>query len=96
MRTAVGFATSFVRTVDPAATAPQKKSAVEVPSELPAGIAKAESRHDSFAQVIGSVHCDFVFGPVGPAVELRVLLAPAADVAEPRELRPGTRPSPSG
>ena len=66
MSTAVGLATSFVSTVEPHATAPQKKSVADPFSDEPAGTANAESRHDSFAQVIGSVHCDFVFGPVGP------------------------------
>ena len=64
--TAPGLATSFVSTVEPHATEPQKKSVADPFSDEPVGTSNAESRHDSFAQVIGSVHWDFVFGPVGP------------------------------
>jgi hypothetical protein len=39
IRTRDGFATAFVRMLDPVSTAPQKKSVAEVPSEPPAGTA---------------------------------------------------------
>jgi hypothetical protein len=66
MSTVPGLATSFVSTLEPHATEPQKKSVADPFSDEPAGTTNAESRHDSSAHVIGSVHCDFVFGPVGP------------------------------
>jgi hypothetical protein len=66
MYTGEGLPTSEVRTLDPAATAPQKNPVAVPPRAVPAGTVKLLSRHSSFAQVIGSVHWSFVFGPVGP------------------------------
>jgi hypothetical protein len=51
---------------EPAATAPQKNPVAVPPRPVPAGTVKLLSRHSSLAQAIGSVHCGFVFGPVGP------------------------------
>src|SRR4051794_12253970 len=62
-----GSPTNAVRTLDPAATAPQKKSVAERPSERPDGTAKLVSRQLVRAQVIGACHLRLVFGPVGPS-----------------------------
>ena len=50
---------------EPPAMAPQKKSVVRVPAAPPAGTAYARSRQ-LCDQRIGSVHCSFRLGPVGP------------------------------
>ena len=62
-----GLSTSVVSTLEPVATAPQKKSVTPFPTVPdPAGTVNAVSRQLVSAHVIGSVHCCFVFGPVGP------------------------------
>ena len=66
MSTGQGLSTNEVRRLDPAATAPQKKSVAPVPTEVPSGTVKLESRQEVSAHEIGAVHCSFVFGPVGP------------------------------
>jgi hypothetical protein len=66
IKTGEGLPTNAVSRLDPVATAPQKKSVAVDPTADPAGTAKLASRQLSSAQAIGSVHCAFVFGPVGP------------------------------
>jgi hypothetical protein len=58
--------TSAVSRVDVVATAPQKNPVAGAPNAVAAGTMKLLSCHSVFAQEIGSVHCNFVFGPVGP------------------------------
>ena len=58
------------RALEPAATAPQKKSVAPVPSAPPPGTAILRSRQSS-DQLIGAVHCDLRFGPVGPLKNAR-------------------------
>jgi hypothetical protein len=65
IRSGDGSPTIDVRMLDPVATAPQKKSVAVVPKEVPTGTVKLLSRHSLVDQTIGSVHCSFVFGPVG-------------------------------
>ena len=52
--------------VDPLATAAQKNVVALGPKIVVPGTAALLLRHVSSAQVTGSVHCVFVFGPVGP------------------------------
>jgi hypothetical protein len=52
--------------LEPFATAAQKKEVALGPSNVVPGTAVLLLRHVSSAHVIGSVHCDFMFGPVGP------------------------------
>src|SRR5262249_1701975 len=61
-----GLPTIAVSTVEPDATATQKKSVAVDPSTWPAGTVKLVSRHALSAHVIGCHHCAFVLGPVGP------------------------------
>jgi hypothetical protein len=51
--------------LEPAATAPQKKSVAPVPNAPPAGTPMLRSRQSSDVR-IGSVHWALRFGPVGP------------------------------
>ena len=63
--TGSGLRRSCTRPREPVSTALQKKSVVLVPRIPLLGTARLESRQSSI-QVIGSVHCVFMFGPVGP------------------------------
>ena len=60
-----GLRTICVSTFEPAATAPQKNSVARGPIDAPPGTAKLRFRQ-LVGHVIGSVHWNFMFGPVGP------------------------------
>jgi len=61
-----GLSVATRKASEPAATDWQMKSVAWVPNRPPAGTAKLSVRPSSPDQVNGSVHCVFVFGPVGP------------------------------
>ena len=63
--TATQLRRAFVSTVEPPATAAQKKS-VAAPKWSPPGTVKLESCQVSSAHVMGVVHCGFRLIPVGP------------------------------
>jgi hypothetical protein len=65
-----GLLMSWISPTEPFEIAPQKKSVASVPRIPPVGTAKARSRQVS-DHVIGSVHCVFRFGPVGPLKNAR-------------------------
>ena len=84
IRTGEGFPTSAVSMLEPVATTPQKNSVAFRPAIVPIGTVKLLSRQSLSAQVIGCLHCSFVFGPCRAVVEAAVILAPAALETEPR------------